>query len=294
MTIQIAARIKPFSHSLGAKCLLPGTLEVVEAFPHFIRIGNIAIALDNDPFTHPFTLQQDLEKKCVWVFGKSFRYKIQARPDGFEIKEKDKTSFFNAPVRLCFPLEVERLSLGSHKAQDWDLVSRRMDFKEILPPLFFLSQQFSHLSLPTSGMCSLGDIQTVYLSSFEGILVPKNYLDKEKLLSQLFQDIRSLFFTESDTGYHIIMDPSFPEGRMMNLQTKMGSLDFEWSRYRIRRAIFRAKKTGKVLWKLPEKICSFRTKMSRNGKGCTNSAFDPFLVEEGNTYFLDRFFGCEN
>jgi hypothetical protein len=46
------------------------------------------------------------------------------------------------PIEWTFyqPAHLERLSLGSHKKQNWDAVLRRLDLREILPPLLYLAQ----------------------------------------------------------------------------------------------------------------------------------------------------------
>lgn len=287
MNISISARLKPFSHTIGTKCLLPGTQELVEAFPQMLRIGSVSIPLSHDAYTRPFTLQQDLEKNCVWVFGKSFRYKIQASPVGLEIKSSDKTWEFKTSSSFYMPSSLERLSLGSHKAQDWDLVTRRMDLKEILPLVFALGQKvpfrsFEEMPSPSN----LQAVESFYRSHFEGMLIPK----EETFLSLAFQVIRSLFFKEEESNFSLLQHCLFPEGRMVNIQTKIGVLSFEWSKHRLRRAVFEAKETGEIHWKLVDSIRAYRVKTFKNEKGRMHLAKDPLLVEKDTTYFLDRFF----
>jgi hypothetical protein len=79
-----------------------------------------------------FTVFLDLEKGQIdvdmaLVSGSYIRYSIKATPDGIHLSsESPKSDLYRAP-------QGERLSLGNHKAQDWDLVCRRLDLKEILP-----------------------------------------------------------------------------------------------------------------------------------------------------------------
>jgi len=71
MKIKIAERLRPFSHTPGASCLIPGTCFAVTAFPTLLRIDQHEIKLKLTGPVSNFTLQQDLEKNCVFVFGKA-------------------------------------------------------------------------------------------------------------------------------------------------------------------------------------------------------------------------------
>ena len=79
MKIVIKEQCKPFSHLPGAACLIPGTYAEIQAFPTLLKIADHVIDL---PFTGPvegFTLELDLERHCVFVFGKAKEgyYKIR-------------------------------------------------------------------------------------------------------------------------------------------------------------------------------------------------------------------------
>jgi hypothetical protein len=257
--IVIAARFRPFSHKRGSACLLPGTHEVVRAYPHLIQIGDIEVPLPNDPYLHDFTLQQDLERNCVFVFGKTYRIKIVATPDGIAVGPH----FFPKKMHLHLPQEIERLSLGAHKAQDWDFVLRRMDLREILPPLYMLSQK-------TPWTRALDAFS--YAPCFSEIMVPR-----QDFASPLAA-IRSLFFQEGER-YQILKNP-FPAGRLLNLQTPLASLDLEWTRFTLRRIVLRPKQSGTIFWDLPG-IVSFRS------QGLRHLASSPFSVDVGQPLLLD-------
>lgn len=282
--ITIAARLRPFSHSSGAQCVIPGTDAVLTATPDLLKIGHLEIPLGNHPFLRDFTLQQDLERNCVWIFGKDFRIKIIARQDGFEMESGKEKKFFPETVRFYLPKEVERLSLGSNKSQDWDLVTRRMDFKEILPVLFFLGQKI--FPAPTT-MLSLS-MEEFYRSSFHHMLVPRKI--EENRLREGFLYVRSLFFSENGSRLTLLPNNPFPEGRMLNIQAEIGSLDIEWTKRRLRRAVLRVRETGSIFFDLAKEIRSFRTKTSQHEKGVLHNVNDPLFVEKGMTVFLDRFF----
>ena len=275
--ISIATRLRPFSHRAGAQCIVPGTDQVIEAFPHLLRIGTLEIPLGSDPFVPDFTLQQDLERNCVWVFGKKFRIKIVARSDGFEVG----TKFFPAPIRFHKCVDIERLSLGSHKAQDWDLVLRRFDLKEILPALYDLGQKVPFSKEIETTPMSLEDL---YRSSFHHMMVPRNKEESGSVLRSAFLRIRSLFIVEKANRLQLLPDNPFPEGRLVNVQTEMASLDIEWTKRRLRRVTLHMRKTGEMFLDLPKEILSFR------GKGM-HMAGEPLQCVAGQRMvFLDRFY----
>lgn len=276
--ISIAAKLRPFSRRIGAQCIIPGTDAVIEAFPHFLRIGSIEIPLKNDPWLLDFTLQQDLEKNCVWVFGKKFRIKVTAAPDGFLVGDR----FFPADVRFQRPGEIERLSLGCHKAQDWDLVSRRLDPKEFLPTLYLLSQK-----VPCEKQAAIvsDPWEVFYLSSFHHMMVPR----EKGVLGSAFSKIRSLFVQEAENLIQLLPKNPFPEGRFLNLQMKMAVLDMEWSKRMLKKVILYPKKTGEIFLDLPQEIRSFRWKLKPQDKGVLQDKKDPLQCTHGQCIYLDRF-----
>lgn len=275
--ISIATKLRPFSHSRGAKCLIPGTDVVIEAFPHLLRLGSLEIPLDNDPFLPGFTLQQDLERNCVWVFGKAFRVKITATPEGFTVASSGVTKFYPAVHQFHVPKEIETLSLGSNKAQDWDLVVRRMDCQEILPVLYHLGQKTvpSKKTLPL-----ITSYEEFYRASFHQIAVPR-----ENVLRETFEKIRSQFIVENGTQITLLPDNPFPHGRLLNVQAEYGSFDLEWTKRKLRRASFLPKKTGELfLFKI------FRKKTDLHEKGTVVKKESPLSIEEGKRVYLDQFF----
>ncbi len=280
--ISINAKIRPFSHKIGAQCILPGTDEVVEAFPHFLRIGSREIPLGNDPLLRDFTLQQDLEKNCVWVFGKGFRIQIFATPDGVTVGK----TFFPLPIRFQERKEVERLSLGCHKAQDWDLILRRFDGKEFLPLLYLLAQK-----VPFEGEDKLFSeaFETFYLSSFHHMMVPRDRTEIRPILRSAFLKIRSFFIQEKGNRIKLFPENPFPEGRLLHVQTEMGLLDIEWSKKCLRRTIFHPRKTGQIFLDLPDGIHSFRRKGKLHEKGVLQNGKDPLECVAGQPIYLDRF-----
>ena len=113
MKIAIAERLKPFSHTPGVACLIPGTCWKVEAFPTLLRIGEkYDLPL---PITGPvadFTLELDLEKvrrvrergfKGLAQTLKSFRDRSVAfplyQPGGFDLSYLNALGPLHVPAR---------------------------------------------------------------------------------------------------------------------------------------------------------------------------------------------------
>src|SRR5689334_22585384 len=116
--ISIAERLKPFSHQPGAKCLLPESPYLVEAFPALVRIKTLSgeiikeIPLPIEGPLEQFTLMQNLERGCVTLFSEAYYFHIL--PNLEVVFQK------NPPLP---PLKTEeRLSLGSHKKQEWEAI----------------------------------------------------------------------------------------------------------------------------------------------------------------------------
>lgn len=285
--ISIAAKLRPFSHLMGAQCVIPGTDAVIEAYPHFFRIGSLEIPLDNDPLIRDFTLCQDLERNCVWVFGKGFRFKIAARLNGFEMVMRKETKFFPASIRFHVPEHLEHLSLGSHKKLDWDLVLRRLELKEILPVLYHLGQKDPVTSLEDDAE-SLSCLESFYLTSFHHMNVPKN--GEKGVLRKAFEKTRSLFVRDKDGHIHLLPNNPFSEGRMLNIQTEKATLDIEWTKKRLRRVILHVRKTGDIFLDLPKEIRSFRIKTQLHDRGTLLRSGNPLQCVAGSRLYLDRFF----
>lgn len=144
--IEIRERMAPFSHSLGISCLIPTSSYGVEVYPTRLRLidyhsqpevsREIIIPLLGPIF--PFTVQQDLERGEVRVFGHQkggefFSYRLTREGQlifekGF--KKKERIAFF--PPSTAFVCK-ERLFLGNTKKQEWEKIKERRDLAEIFP-----------------------------------------------------------------------------------------------------------------------------------------------------------------
>jgi hypothetical protein len=318
--ITIAERLKPFSHTPGAACLIPGTTWKIEAFPTLIRIGEkYDVPL---PITGPvadFTLELDLEKNHVFVFGKAkkgyFRLKIQAVTGGIEVVatkgfllDGKRSLFFKDDVDFFLPKIWERLSLGLSRSQDWDLVKRRGDLKEILPVIFVLGQKIPYIEpvllRGTGRLLEAGNFDSFWRGAFSGILIPR-WIDGEHqglapvesvsgdpcfLIREAAIRIRRLFLRQEGNQVSLLPACTFDAGRMTKLQVNgFGELDLEWASHRLRRTILRASSSGEILFDLPKGLKSFRMKTTASQRGARLQGGEPLHLEAGKTYFLDQF-----
>jgi len=320
MKIKIAERLRPFSLVPGASCVIPGSCFVIEAFPTLLRIAGREWKL---PLTGPvtgFTLQQDLEKNCIYIFGKAkegyFRLRVEASDSGFEIiseKGPVKSGRIDVEVPFISKPVFERLSLGNHKSQDWDQVQRRCDLKEVLPVLFCLGQKIPLISPQTlTGTAKLlgwtedrkvltGAIEAFFKAAFRNLLVPRLMDDQHQgfvaeeeakgnpffLLQEGAKRVRALFFKQEERRLAFLPNLPIPfdSGRMLGLQAPgVGEIDIEWSKKTLRRVIIRASAPGEVLFILQNEIKTFRV-----GKKKRLKRDEPLLLEAGKTYHLDRF-----
>lgn len=272
--ISITTKYRPFSHRPFSKCILPGTDLLVKVSPHLLEIGDLLIPLESDGYT----LQMDLEKNCVWVFKKGFRFRIFASNEGVTVVSKSEAKFFKMKVHFHLSQEIERVSLGINKAQDWDLVLRRMDMKEILPVVYHLAQKvpFVHSFKSREEFC--------YRSSFDEMLVPK----RENALQEAFARIRSHFVLEDGKRIKLLPENPFLVGRMMNVQTQFGSLDMHWVKGELQRVSLHVKKESEGFLDLPDSIRSFRVKKKLHERGVVYPRDECLSLTKG-TFYLDRF-----
>jgi hypothetical protein len=326
--ISVSQRLKPFSHLPGASCLIPGTSWEIQAFPAFVRIGKkYDLHLHVQGPVKGFTLEQDLEKNCVWIFGRAqagfYRLKIQAHVQGIEVKVANAPKefsingdslrpgeilFFSDAVEFNVPTQWERLFLGASKAQEWDLVWKRFDLKEILPVLYGLGQKVPSVGTfalkGTGRLLERGDWEGFCRAGFSQILIPRIFDDQYQglapieasdmppcfLLQEAALRLRALFFRQEGNLLFLLPACSFDAGRMVRVSVaSFGELDLEWASHTLRRAILRASHSGDLQFHLPKGLSSFRIRTSPSQKGKRHIAREPFSIEAGTTYFFDCF-----
>jgi hypothetical protein len=333
--IVVAQKLLPFSHLAGSKVVLPGSILQITIYPTLILIANRQIHI---PLTGPvddFTVQMDLEKGLVKVWGHYkegfLRYTIQATVDGSFIIQAEKSPladlFFSTSANTFVPQGNEKLSLGNHKAQDWDLVRRRSDLSEIFPIWFRLGQLLPDTVLDISAGTSalLGNCQltiadqdklkvipsfiNLFNAGFEGILSPRlsdtdfqGFNLKETgpdfkgsaiaLLKEGSNLIRSLFFRQRDNELEILplLPPEFHSGRFINISCgALGTIDIEWSKKTIRRLVFHSQSLNEIIFRFPKELKTFRVCERKNHKGQIVSTGSPVSVQQGISYLFDNF-----
>jgi hypothetical protein len=334
MKIEIAETLKPYSHLPGAACIVPGTATVITAYPTLIQIGNYEIKLNITGPVSEFMLQQDLEKHLVHIFGKAkegyFHLEISRNDAGFDVFANrvpakglsTSKGTLNKKEKLHIPSDApfiakapfERLSLGNHKAQDFDQIQKRSDLREWLPLLFTLGQKLPRiLPQPINGTARLLEmpndrsqlpsaLEALFKAAFTKILVPQ--LNDEHyhgvitndgkgnpffLVQEAAKLIRGLFFVQNERRIYLLPNLPIPLdcGRMLNIQAPgIGTIDFEWTKKQLRRVIIRATTPGNILLEYPT-LSSFRVRTSMRQKG--HRATETLLLEAGKTYYLDNF-----
>lgn len=217
MKIIIRDRFRPFSHTPGASCLIPGSSLVVTAFPTRLIFEDLLSKerreisfLLRGPLVN-FTLQQDLERDVVYIFGRSqegfFRLRLRAVSEGVEcyvekspqggLVSRERGTVCSGEgwiesiaLKQTQPRTLERLSLGNHKTQDVDQMRRRCDLKEVLPLLYHLGQKtpegvpsqdgIAHLIAMCQERVTQGArqesytaLESLYLAGYHSCLVPR-------------------------------------------------------------------------------------------------------------------------
>ncbi len=311
-----------------------------------------------------FTISLDLERMRVQVAGKSqkgfFDYFIYSHSSsgnpalktnrmpkdsvGYTIKDLKKNIL---QEKILLPHQLlqcdtekepelklpeiphrERLSLGSHRKQDWDQVLKRLDMREILPFLFFIGQTAKHLPIENVAeeeVCQILNLlqdaieyrkkeeiilhlKNVIFCNFNGILSPqledsnyhgitiKSILNQKasalSLLPLIFHHIRSLFFSEAEDKLLVL--PCLPSyfhcGRLLGIHSGLvGLIDMEWSKKTIRRLILKPHHSRELNVVFCKSIKRFRLRRSAKEKGEIVDCHPPIIIEKNNRIFLDNF-----
>ncbi|WP_068466390.1 hypothetical protein [Candidatus Protochlamydia phocaeensis] len=366
MAIKIAERLRPYSHLPGTVCLVPGSPYAVQVFPTLIRLYRLdkaelekigEIALDIQGPLSNFTLQSDLEKGVIRVWGESpagfVRYYISSHSQGKalflhlekapangmglekdgkkeELAAKQSLDLFSfCPlIGTDFQLpSLERLSLGSHKAQDWDLVRRRLDLKEILPVWHRLGQLLPNIPSPMpydGGTASLlqscaelinqqrgGESAVLwnqlFQAGFQSLLVPRlidtdyqgflSSMPAEDAPSPLFlltegaRLIRRLFIEQEKALIRILpmLPPQFPSGRLLSVQLQGGSvLDLEWTKKTIRCLSLFVPSDQQLVFHF-KKVKEFRLRKGKKEAASWLKTGETLFLEKNCHYFFDNF-----
>lgn len=293
--MKIAAPYRPFSHEPGIRLVLPYTHHFVTAYPTRLEVGSEVIAF---PWTGPvkgFTTELDLEHGRIEGWGEAregyFRYRLEGAGDQWDLTfirglgagEKKPLSFTRAPL--------EKLSLGSHKKQEWEGVQKRSDPVEYFPFWYALGQQVRGVDLSLT----FADLQLLWKGCFEGLLAPRKQdtqyqgimdgveFEPFAILQGGYRSIRSLFVQEGDEISLLPqLPPEFHAGRLLNVKTKFGHFDLEWSKKSLKKVGLTPDKE-EVRICLPKGLSTFRMEGERRRGG------DPLILTPGKRVELDRF-----
>lgn len=320
--IEIAQRLRPFSHVPGILCQIPGSELYVESFPTLFRIWDFQGSLVKEiPFStdHPlerFTVMQNLERNCVTIWSDAYHFHLL--PNG--------ESVFSKNPKTPLSSSQERLALGCHKKQEWEAIKKRLDFREIFPLWFSLGNAYKLPPRvgPDSGMFALlkecqeaitqhrpelivPAFKKLFLAGFKGLFVPRLQDDDFQgllpshsersvdsplyLLTEGSKLIRSLFISSSENEVFILpnLPPEFFAGRMTKIDIRFGKLDLEWTKKMVRRMIFRGTSDGEIHFHFPSSLKSFRLKRSREDRGRLCLCGEPLEIKAGSLYLLDQF-----
>lgn len=354
MRIEIAERLKPFSHQPGIAFVLPGTCLRFTIWPVRIAVDDLSahvakrvadFSLEIQGPLKDFTVVQDLEKGILRVWGHSpmgyLEYHILASQEGCALTlekapnrvlninnaflETGKTLQISVKSNtISFPSSIERLSLGSHKKQDWIGIQTRFDLMEVLPLWFRLGQLVPKTTSSKDGTAALLDVidhairdrdilaisdafRNLLLAGFDqglsprlvdsdhqGFVLPE--VDKHSsplvLLTEGAKLIRSLFIQQHDNEISILpaVPPEFHCGRMCGIEcADIGQLDLEWSKKIIRRMTFKPQKASEIKFIFQKEVKRFRLRAGNERHGKIVMQGTKIAVEPNKVFYFDRF-----
>lgn len=231
---------------------------------------------------------------------------------------KEDMHFYQAPV-------TDRLSLGNHKAQDWDLIKRRLDLTEIFPVWHRLGQLVPEFPITQEGtgvlladcqeLIHLKKVEQIYpaflrlfQAGFGGLLVPR-LVDEEYqgiipiqqnssttsplfLLSEGAKLIRRLFIEEYDNRIDLlpVLPPHFHCGRLIEIPLNQGIVNLEWSKKTLRRMSFYATQDQERIFHIRH-VRSFRLRTTKQDKGQQIKEGISIKLQKNCYYFFDNFIG---
>ncbi|MEI8365387.1 MAG: hypothetical protein WCF65_03120 [Parachlamydiaceae bacterium] len=342
MLIKIAERLRPFSHQPGTPVVLPGSTLRLKVYPERVVVENIAgpvpVAVETLSFhvegpLEQFTILQDLEKGCVVVWGHGplgfVRYRLHASKNGTKVlcyREKGLAQETSVIAEEVFSMpEVETLSLGNHKGQDWALIRRRMNMEEILPLWHRLGQlvpsqqhnpqpdetslfaKLRHTIGSSSPEQILPCFRDIFLAGFEGSLSPRLTDEDHQgicqgpiiaadspvdLLVEGAALIRSLFVQHTGTTIALLpaLPPSFHCGRLVNVACQAaGKLSIEWSKKDPRCVTFSATEDQVLTFRFSQEKTRCRLRTSHKDRGIEFLSNSHLQVIAGQHYWFDNF-----
>lgn len=338
MHLRIAERCKPFSRLPGTMLPLPHSSFLVQVFPARLRLFDASqtpcglvqdIPLQILGPVDEFTVQEDLESGCVrvWGFGKAgfFRYRLVGVGGRFS-GHVEKGEVLGLPTGAEDQPEsivVPRLSLGSHKKQDWELIVRRRDFCDVMPLWYRLGMTTPPQKPATGGTATrllacrdaiqqghpehiLPAFDVLFRVGFTGLLTPtlvdevfQGVVDDNDrptgsplwLLTEGARMIQSLFVQQEGAGIEILpaLPPEFHCGRLLEVPCQRGMLNLEWRKKVVRRMIWTSTQDDSVTFRFRRDMKTFRLRKDGGDPGVVVPCGEPIQVSKGQTLWLDRF-----
>lgn len=252
MDLSIYQRLIPFSHIPGITLLLPGSTLCVKVYPCLLRLYALEINglnlleefhLDFQGPLDQFTVSSDLEKMRITVSGKTkegwVRYHLLGQNDSqrlhffldrfpeefltiraaskkFDVFKKESTQLLekSIPCSVEEPCLLNHLSFGNHKAQDIELIKRRLDLTEIFPLWNKLGQ------IVPSFMSREGEIQGTFALLEEC---------RENLKSGKPEKARQLWINLFQAGFEGIFVPRSTDSDYLGLTRRDPIIDLKSS-----------------------------------------------------------------
>lgn len=354
MSIRIASRFSPFSHECGERFLFPETSVCIQVFPTRLLVceeGKTPVCVDFSwkGVVREFTAKLDLERKELSLFGFSkegyFSYRVVRKELELALvidKTPDVMFAFidssasiplekNRQIPLCQLQLVKetkrtsRLSLGSHKAQEFTKMKHRLDPCELIPLWIRMGSLCPEIvSSEVEGpFALLADLREAivnekkcdvihsalcfFRASFQGVFVPhlidENYQGLIQgrasgsalpLLTVSANLLSSLFYRENEKEIEILplLPPELHCGRWIDIPlANGGTLHFEWTKKALRQLLLTADLAQEVTLLLPKGISSCR--ITRKRGMVKNTQIDartlPLTLEKGEKITIDRF-----
>lgn len=344
------------------KCF-PGCL-LIDDLSDMVPKALASVVFDITGPVREFTVEQDLEKGLIRVWGMTatgfLRYCVKAiegeegivilfekTPEqGLRYTSEGKwkrsgSGVINARQKLMLspqPLDesrlstylfpkIDRLSLGNHKSQDWELMRRRRDFAEIFPIWHRLGQLIPSCKVgQEAGVLSLLDeccqamelkapekilsyFERVFLAGFDMALSPRledhdyqglhipSVLPSSKcspmwLLSRGAELIRRLFIYHEDCRVHLLpfLPTEFHCGRFLDITCgEIGNFNLEWSKKFLRCCSFRPSQSMEISFAFSHGEKRFRLRKGNKDRGIICPVGKPLEVSLGQNYWFDNF-----
>ena len=368
MDLSVKHTLRPFSHLPGTSTPLPGSTYLIRIYPCLIEVYSIAESspqfiqsfhLDLKGPVEQFTVWNDLEKSRITVGGKTsdgwIRYHLSAhssnsgilficdrvpglsltmyseskprtihRNEGFDLFTYENSSL------ICLKQCQEQLSFGNYKAQDIELIRRRLNIQEIFPLWYRMGQLFS---LQTSQYKAEGNLllledckksllenhpekdnrlwlnlfQAGFTSLFSPQLVDSNHLglissseiqyqqiSPLTLLVEGARVIREMFLSQRNNQLFVLphLLPELHCGTFLNVEiSQIGTMSIEWTKKTIRRCVFYSKHNQEIEFIFKSNVQSYRLRDSSKQMNLKCNRASLLTLQENTHYFFDNFMG---